>query len=345
MDGADCVHGWRPSIAAGKGAGQLWRVPLIPSPRRELLLEGATDQQLDNALRAGSTRALFRGVHVDAASAVGRLARLRAAALTQAPTSVVAMQTAAALLKLRWLPDAWSEPDAVVHFAIDPADTRRHRDGIRLHRRTVTAEDKVFIDGLACMSVTRTLVEMARDSALPALLVVQIIDGALRDKRTTQDELRDCLGRFPGERGVARARRLVGRARVGVDSPQETKMRLMLEDGGIDGLDVNIQIHDDRGDLLARGDLGIRLLLIWGEYDGFVPHTERDTFRNDRPRGRWLQRRGWHFMPHADADLARPVYTCQEWLAAIADAPARIKAMNPNRSPEVAAARQALGFD
>lgn len=320
-------------------------MPSVPTPRRELLTAGAASHRLDSDLRSGRTQALFRGVHVDTAAAVSWLVRVRAAAATQAPTAVVAMQTAAVLLGLRWLPDRWRDPNAIVHFAVDQADARRHRPGIRLHRRLVEAVDLVMVDGIACMSVTRTLVELARDTSVPALLVVQIIDGALRDSRTTKEELFACLARFPGERGIARARRLVSRSREGVDSPPETAMRLMLEDGGVTGLEVNIRLFDDGGYPLAQGDLGIRWLLIWGEYDGFDPHTERRTFRSDRSGDRWLQRRGWHVMRFTDVDLSRPAATCQEWLAAIADAPARIRAMAPSRSPEVAAARRTLGFD
>jgi len=255
------------------------------------------------------------------------------------------MQSSAVLNRLRWLPTEWSADDALMHAAIRPDAAHRHRDGLRLHWRTVEAIDIVVIDGLACMSATRTLVELARDPKLPPLLVVQIIDGALRDRRTTKEDLLACLARFPGERGVARARRLVNRARDGVDSPQETKMRLMLEHGGITDLDVNMEICNDHGDVLARGDLGKRLLLIWGEYDGFGPHSEREMFRNDRPRHRWLERRGWHVMRFVDTDLRNPRAVCQEWRVAIAEAPARIAALDPARSPEVADARRALGFD
>ena len=62
----------------------------------------------------------------------------------------------------------------------------------------------------------------------------------------------------------------------------------------------------------------------------------------DRPRARWLQRRGWNYMPFVDRDLANPSTLCREWLAAIADAPARIAALDPVRSPEVAAAWRAV---
>ena len=255
------------------------------------------------------------------------------------------MQTATVMHRLRWLPEAWLAVDAVIHIAVEPTESRRHRPGIRLHWRRVEPQDCVLVDGVACLSVTRTLVELARDPKLSPLLVVQIIDGALRDERTTKEQLLACLARFPGERGVARARDLVRRAREGVDSPQETRMRLMLEDDGITGLDVNIKIHDDDGLLLARGDLGIKRLLIWGEYDGFDVHTNRPVFRSDRVGDRWLHRRGWHVMRFTDQDMSRPGATCREWRAAIADAPARIAALDPRRSPEIAAARRALAFD
>ena len=321
-------------------------MPLVPTPRRELLAAGTELAAIKRDLRAGRTVAPFHGVHLDAAAAVGRMTRIRAAVATQAPTARVGMQTAAVLHRLRWLPQGWFADDATVQFAVEQDDGRRHRGGIRLHRRALAPEDTVFIDGIACLSVTRTLVELARDPKIQPLLVVQIIDGALRDGRTTKEALFACLARFPGERGVARARRLVARSREGVDSPPETTMRLLLEDGGITELEVGIRIYDDsNGDVLARGDLGIELLLIWGEYDGFVPHTERETFRKDRPHRRWIGRRGWNVLPFVDTDLAQPAALCREWRAAIADAPARIASLDPRRSPEVAAARKALGLD
>ena len=320
-------------------------MPAIPTPRRELITAGAVPHRLDSELRSGRSVAIFRGVHVDAAFATGWLSRLQAAIATQGPDAVVAMQTSAVLQRCRWLPDSWSAPDAVVHFAVSPGVKRRDRAGIKLHRRTLTADDIVCVDGIACLTVTRTLIELGRDTGVPELLVVQIIDGALRDKRVTKAELIVCLDRLSGERGVVRARRLVERSRERVDSPPETTMRLMLEDGGVTGLEVGVEICEDPyGDVLARGDLCIQTLLIWGEYDGFDPHSKRPTFRSDRRGDRWLFRRGWHVMRFTDEDLRRPRDTCREWQQAIADAPARIRGLDPRRTPEIAAAWQALGF-
>jgi hypothetical protein len=318
--------------------------PLVPTPRRDLLLAGATAGVLRRELRSGRSVAVHRGVHVAAGYDIGFLSRLHAAMATQAQRSAATLQTAAVLHAFRWLPAAWLDPQSVIHIAVDREDDRRHRRGIRLHRRELVDVDLTVVNGVACFTPTRTLVELARDPSVPPLVVVQVLDGALRDRRTTKLELLECLGRMPGERYVARARALVGRAREGVESPKETEIRLVLESGGIDGLDVNIEISDVDGLLLARGDLGSRRLLLWGEYDGYIPHTEREQFRGDRVGDRWLQRRGWQVMRFVDEDCRRGPQICQEWRQAIAEAPARIAAMPPTKSPEVAEARRLLGL-
>jgi len=319
--------------------------PPTPTPRSQLITSGIDAALIDRRLKSGRTVAPFRGVHVDAATAASRAARAASALACQGPGAVIAMQSAAVLLGLRWLPEEWSAADAVVHIAVPPTDAHRHRRGLRLHRRTVHADEVVVVDGLACMSPARTLVELARDFALPQLLVVQIIDGALRGGRVIVDELRACLARMPGERGVARARELVGLARYPVDSPPETSMRLALWWQGIRELDVGIEICDEFGAVLARGDLGSKRLLLWAEYDGYDVHTQRATFRGDRRGDRWLQRRGWQVMRFVDADLRQPGRMCAEWRQAMADAPWRIRGLPRGLSPEADEARRRLGLD
>jgi hypothetical protein len=320
--------------------------PLIPTPRQSLIAAGKTAGDLDLDLRTGRSVAVFRGVHVDAAHRHGFWVRVRAAIATQSARSVMTLTTAAVIHGFRWIPSEWIHPDATIHIAVAPDDDRRHRRGIRLHRRCLAPADVTVVNGIACFTPTRTLVEICREPKIPALVAVQLLDGALRDGHTTRAQLLSCLAQMPGERWVARARELVGRAREGVDSPRETELRLLLEDGGVEGIDVNIEIRDEAdGIVLARGDLGRKLFLIWGEYDGFDSHTRRDTFRGDRVGDRWLARRGWHVMRFVDRDLNRGPHVCHEWKQAVADAPARIAALSPTTSPEVAEARRLLGFD
>lgn len=315
----------------------------IPTTRRSVIETGAKASHVDRDLKSGRTVAPFRGVHVEAQHADGLLPHYRAALATQGPDAVIGMQSSAVLQQLRWIPKEWSLLSMPVQIVVPPEDDHRQRRGLRLHRRTARGCDVTVVNGIPCLTVTRTLVELARLD-LPDLLVVQIIDGALLDKRTTKAELLASLARLAGERNVAVARRRIMRAREKVRSPQETRLRLILEDAGI-LVDVPIELRDWDGEPVAEGDLGIKKLLIWGEYDGYESHTGRGIFRGDRIGDRVLNRRGWNVMRFVDEDLSRRASTVREWEVAIAEAPARIAAMDPRRSPEVAEARRLLGFD
>jgi len=319
--------------------------PPVPRQRRDLVDSGAGATRLDMDLRAGRSVALYRGVYVAAGHANGLLVRVTAAVRTQGSLAVATYTTSAALHGFRWLPSTWSDPASTVHLAVEASSTSRHQPGLRLHRRLIASEDVALVGGVPCFAAGRTLVELARSPQVPRLLAVQILDGALLDRRVTKDELEMCIARFPGERGIARARELVRCARERVDSPRETQMRLTLEDGGLPPLDVPLEIRDEfEGAVLACGDLGYWRFLIWGEYDGFVPHTQRKTFRTDRVGDRWLARRGWHVMRFVDDDFTRPGILRREWEQAIADAPARLAALPTQRSPELAAAKRTLGL-
>lgn len=120
-------------------------------------------------------------------------------------------------------------------------------------------------------------------------------------------------------------------------------MRMVLVDGGLPMPDVNMRVVDDYGQLLARGEMGYRHLLIWLEYDGYDEHTRREVFRRDRSRQNWLARRGWYVLRYTDQDLTRGRRRMvEEVLDARRVAPARIAALLAGRSPEADAARCAL---
>ena len=316
--------------------------PILPVQRRELVV--VTGRALvDQDVRQGRSISLFRGVHVDSRMRDDFLTRCRAALLTQGPDAVLSHRTAAVVLGLRWLPARWATSELSIDVAVPPAPTTtRRRPGLCLWERLIAPDERVDVDGLACTSPTRTLVELARETKLPALLVVQLMDGAIRDERTSVEALYDCTLRLRGHANIRRARELALRARPGVDSPMETRLRLTLEDGGVTGLVTDVRIEED-GRLLARSELADPRLLLWGEYDGYDVHTQQGVFDADRPRHRWVEGRGWKVMRFSNGDFATGAI-CRDWLYEAALAPARIAAMSPSRSPEVAEAWRLLGL-
>jgi hypothetical protein len=320
-------------------------LPILPTPRQDLVSSGLlTHPELTARLRDGSATAPFRGVVVATPSAGSLGARFRAAVVSQGKDAILCGPSAAVHLGIPWLPTQWSAVAATVHVAVAREATRRHRSGLRVHHMRVADEDVLTVDGVRTLTVARTLADLARDPSQPRCLVVQLTDGALRMGLVTQAELMEATHRLVAMRGVRRTRELFAQARCGVDSPKETELRLALIDGGVPAVDTDIRIHDDDGELLARGDLGDRRYLLWGEYDGYETHLERAVFASDRARDRWLERRGWHVMRFSQADLSRPKRLAAEWRTARVNAAGRIAAMPSGRSPEVAAARRALGL-
>jgi very-short-patch-repair endonuclease len=311
----------------------------LPTRRGDLLAVGVPATTLDNDVRARRTTSVFRGVHVGT-DALGPAARRRAALLTQAPSAVLSHRSAAVVHGLRWLPGAWFDLGATIHVTVPPADKHRQRVGLVLHRSALDPADIVAVNAEPCTSRARTLVDLAR-SGEPRLLMVQILDGEL-GRGCSLEQLHAELDRLAGQRGIRSARERVREARCGVDSPQETELRLILCDGVVTGARPDVRIHDETGHVIARGDLCDPDLMLWGEYDGYDVHSQRATFRGDRAGDRWLERRGWHVMRFTDADLRRPGAVVREWTWAQRNAPMRIAAMSPDRSPELAAAQRKL---
>jgi hypothetical protein len=313
------------------------------SSRPELLAEGVGDSAVTSARRRGVLVLPHRGVVLPRASEDDFVARCHAALSTQDHDACLFGRTAAIALGLPFAPPAWGQLPELVHVAAPREDvTRSARRGLHRHIRLVDASHIHIRQGLRVASPGRTLCDLAVKE--PRLLVVQMMDAAVRQQICSLDDLTAALAQFCKLRGVRRQRELVGLARGGVDSPQETKSRLVVVDAGLPEPDLRLEILED-GRLVVRGDLGYRRWLIWIEYDGFDVHSARESFRSDRHRDRWLARRGWEVMRLSDEDVAHPHRFLGQLRVAIKQAPARIAAMPANRSPEVAAARLTLGID
>jgi hypothetical protein len=313
---------------------------LDATSRDALRRSGWSDARIRSAMRRGDLVATTRGVLLPGAVADEHAARCAAALAGQHPAAAVSHRSAAVLHAFRWLPPTWSLSTEPIDLTAPREDlTRSSRRGLRRRLAAVPHDDVVVCHGLRVTSPARTLVDLARTE--PRLLAVQIADGALTDGQCSPDALLQVCDRMVRVPNVTRARAMARLARVGVDSPAETTARLHIVDAGLPEPDVRLELHEDER-LLAAGDLGYWRWLIWIEYDGFDVHGARTAFGSDRFRDRWLTRRGWEPMRLYGGDLARPGGFLRQLDASIREAPARIAALDPRRSPEVAAAQALL---
>jgi len=110
-------------------------------------------------------------------------------------------------------------------------------------------------------------------------------------------------GGRPGAPVLRRAVRLV-RARV--DSPQETRLRLLVLRGGLPEPEVNERRWGSDGTYLGRPDLSWPTARVALEYEGDHHRTDRATFRSDIRRRERFADHGWDLVRATAPDLVPP---------------------------------------
>ncbi|MGH1549133.1 hypothetical protein ACRAWB_08160 [Leifsonia poae] len=123
---------------------------------------------------------------------------------------------------------------------------------------------------------------------------------------TTIDRLRSMLAASAGRRGAGRARLALDRARVGSESPGETRLRLLLTDAGLPEPALNHRILDSAGRLVARVDLAYVEARIALEYEGDIHRVDRSIWMKDISRREHVEDLGWRQIRVTAADLRNP---------------------------------------
>jgi len=278
--------------SAGSATSDPWSVPRrrlperpfnprVPFTRAEAIKAGIDDHQL-----AGPAyQQLLWGVHL-CATVPPTLPILALAALTVSPsTSVVTHHTAARL----WggVPPQSSD----VHVTVE----RAHRpkvEGIRPHR-VVRVPPSVTWRGLPVTSPERTFLDLGRWCDLVDLVVLG--DSLVKAGATTPDKLVAAATEWDGthRRLVQRASSLV---RDRVDSPMETRLRLLIVLAGLPEPVVNFEVVDDHGRARYRIDLSFPAQKLGIEFDG-RHHIEReDQWVGDLLRREDLEADDWKFV-------------------------------------------------
>jgi hypothetical protein len=106
--------------------------------------------------------------------------------------------------------------------------------------------------------------------------------------------------------GVRRARRVAPHVREGSASVRESDVRWALVRAGLPSPELNIDIVDDHGQWLARGDLVYRRWKVLVEYDGWQHERDAVQRQRDHLRREALEAAGWRVIVITTADMASP---------------------------------------
>lgn len=254
----------------------------VPFTRTEAREAGISASQL----RGGRYQPLFHGLHVSAETVVTPLVRARAALRLCPPGSRISHFTAAEL----WGAIVPSQP--LTHVSCpQPGGRSQHRD-IGSHRLSRHAQGSGF-RRVPVSSPEQTFIDLA--VLLPLVDLVVLGDSLVKAGQTTSDQLVVAASQWPG-RGSRMARRAAGSVRAEVDSPMETRLRMLLVLAGFPEPVVNHIIFDAVGRWSKRFDLSYPQLKLVIEYDG-RQHAENDAqWDHDLERREYLDGESWRLI-------------------------------------------------
>ncbi|WP_308287567.1 DUF559 domain-containing protein [Cryobacterium sp. 1639] len=251
--------------------------------------------------RARDLEMPFRGVRAVAGSGDAVAGRARAYA-ARMPTDHFFSHTTAALLLGLPLPRRL-ENDPRLHVSVlSPGRALRMRGvaGHSLQHRP----GLWIVNGLPVTDPVTTWCDLAVSLGLDDLIAVgDHLLGKL-EPAASMDELGAAVAARAGRRGVHRLREALEWVRPRVESPRETRLRLLVVRAGFPEPDTNLDLHLPAGRKRARGDLVYMRYKILVEYDGEQHRTDDAQYARDLERLDDLAAAGWRVI--RAAKFSRP---------------------------------------
>ena len=250
-----------------------------PFTRTQALTAGLTDAEL----RRRDFVRLYRGVYLSRQAPASLEVRARGALLLAPSTAVISHHTAAAL----W---GGSVPhSSSVHLTIARSQSFQTA-GVRTHESD-RARDTTFHRGIRMTTPEQTFIDLAANLDLVELVVLG--DRMVRREVTTPQRLVRSADAWRGHHRD-RVCRCAGLVRAGVDSPPESRLRMLVVLAGLPEPAVNHVVRDpDTGEWLRRFELAYRDLRIAIEYEGRQHREDDEIWAADIERREELDRGTW----------------------------------------------------
>lgn len=214
----------------------------------------------------------------------------------------------------------FATPDDPVSVGVSGGSRPRNRDEVSTHRLSSEAPLGSPTGLGATTDAAWTALDLARGldrrGQSPRTAVCEV-DALLRATGCSAATARALAAEVTDLRRLPRARRVLDLARDGVDSFPETRLRLLLVDGGLPEPVVQCPVHDEAGNLVANLDLGWPEIRVGVEYDGAV-HRGAGQHSRDLRRHNILRRLGWVVLQIDAAQLRNPTAVLHSVRAVVA---------------------------
>jgi very-short-patch-repair endonuclease len=235
-------------------------------------------------------RALYRDIYIPRDAELTALVRARAAWMSSGAT--LCGLSAAAAWGTKWL-----DPSAPAEIL---RSDRHAQKGITAHSFRIHDDEMTLVASLAVTTAARTAFDIGRihrpDKAIP------ILDALLGATGITCTDIAAIAERWPGVRGVTQLRSMLELVDGGAESPQETRLRLILVRGGLPRPECQIRFPEFR----IRVDMGWREWKVAVEYDGVQHWSDAAQRAWDIERAALLEAAGWSIVRVSAQMLSRP---------------------------------------
>ncbi|GAA2704856.1 endonuclease domain-containing protein [Actinoplanes palleronii] len=170
---------------------------------------------------------------------------------------------------------------------------------VSTHHTVIGEGDLTVLHGLPVTTPERTAFDLGRRLARVDSLI--LLDGMSALDVGAAAEMARQRFRWPE---TARLREVLGLVDSRAESPMETRLRLLMHDAGVPAPHPQFEVHDHRGRLIGRVDLGWPFAQVAAEYEG-DHHRGRDQFRRDIARYGALREAGWTVFQFTADDVLR----------------------------------------
>jgi hypothetical protein len=241
-------------------------------------------------------RPVYRNVYLPKHEPLTALTRARAAWLWSGGNATLTGISAAAVHGVKWL-----DPG-------EPAELcRRNRHappGIVIHTYDLDTREVCFRSGIRITTPERTAYDIGRSTT--ASRSIPILDALANATDLKIADVVAIADANSGSRGVRRLRTALKLVDAGAESPQETRVRLLLVKAGLPRPETQIEFLDEFGVCRIRVDMGWRAWRVAVEYDGIQHWSDRHQRSWDIDRIAILEAMGWAVVRVSAEMLSRP---------------------------------------
>jgi hypothetical protein len=271
-----------------------------PFTRSQARAAGLSDTQLESR----QWRRVFHGVWVPADTADSRELRLEAARLVVPSRGVLCGLTAASIFGA----DVRRLDDLDVHVGFAKGERIRKRPGLAVCQETLDPSDITRVKGVQITTPLRTAFDGLRLLRGSERLVVA--DALTHLGLVDLDELRRYFASKRRLRNLRIGEALLDFVEPMTESPMETRLRVVLLDGGLPKPTPQYEVRTGTGQLLGRLDMAYPQAKLGVEYDGADHWLQR---REDDRRRTAIREQGWEILVYSSDDVYKtPIATSGE---------------------------------